>query len=54
MKAIGVKSCVQDSSGNAGNAVAAYCARAGIQCELYGPSTDVLITFCGAGIKSDH
>ena len=27
MKAIGVKSCVQDSSGNAGNAVAAYCAR---------------------------
>lgn len=24
MKAIGVKSCVQDSSGNAGNAVAAY------------------------------
>lgn len=117
MKAIGVKSCVQDSSGNAGNAVAAYCARAGIQCEiyvpegtspkkitmieahgakvhvipgsrdhcadvcrakiaraglyiehttaanfaawdhyceLYGPSTDVLITLCGAGIKSDH
>ena len=23
-------------------------------CELYGPSTDVLITLCGAGIKSDH
>lgn len=37
MKAIGVKSCVQDSSGNAGNAVAAYCARAGIQCEIYVP-----------------
>ncbi len=37
MKAIGVKTCVQDSSGNAGNAVAAYCARAGITCEIYVP-----------------
>ena len=34
MKAIGVKTCVQDSSGNA---VAAYCARAGIACEIYVP-----------------
>ena len=34
MKAIGVKTCVQDSSGNA---VAAYCARAGITCEIYVP-----------------
>lgn len=37
MKSIGVKSCVQDSSGNAGNAVAAYAARAGIQCEIFVP-----------------
>lgn len=37
MKAIGVKRCVQDSSGNAGNAVAAYAARAGIECEIYVP-----------------
>lgn len=37
MKAIGVKECVQDSSGNAGNSVAAYCARAGIKCEIYVP-----------------
>ena len=37
MKAIGVKSCVQDSSGNAGNAVAAYAARAGIKCEIFVP-----------------
>lgn len=37
MKAIGVKSCVQDSSGNAGNAVAAYAARAGIACEIFVP-----------------
>ncbi len=37
MKAIGVQKCVQDSSGNAGNAVAAYCARAGIECEIFVP-----------------
>lgn len=37
MKSIGVAECVQDSSGNAGNAVAAYCARAGIRCEIYVP-----------------
>ncbi len=36
-KAIGVTSVVQDSSGNAGNAVAAYCARAGIACEIFVP-----------------
>lgn len=28
---------MQDSSGNAGNSVAAYCARAGITCEIYVP-----------------
>lgn len=37
MKSIGVKKCVQDSSGNAGVAVAAYCARSGIACEIYVP-----------------
>lgn len=37
MKAIGVKKCLQDSSGNAGHSVAAYCARAGIACEIYVP-----------------
>lgn len=36
-KAIGVDSVIQDSSGNAGNSVAAYCARAGISCEIYVP-----------------
>ena len=36
-KAIGVESVVQDSSGNAGNSVAAYCARARIACEIYVP-----------------
>ena len=37
MKHIGVESVVQDSSGNAGNSIAAYCAKAGIQCEIYVP-----------------
>ena len=36
-KSIGVQQVVQDSSGNAGNAVAAYCARAGIGCEIFVP-----------------
>lgn len=36
-KSIGVEKVVQDSSGNAGNSVAAYCARAGIKCEIFVP-----------------
>ena len=36
-KAIGVDKVVQDSSGNAGNSVAAYCARAGIACQIFVP-----------------
>ncbi len=36
-KSLGVERVVQDSSGNAGNSVAAYCARAGIQCEIFVP-----------------
>ncbi len=36
-KTIGVQKVVQDSSGNAGNAVAAYCAKAGIACEIFVP-----------------
>ena len=34
----GVERVVEDSSGNAGAALAAYCARAGIACELYVPA----------------
>lgn len=37
-KAIGVKKVVQDSSGNAGCAVAAYCAKAGLDCEIFVPA----------------
>lgn len=36
-KKMGVKKVVQDSSGNAGNAVAAYAGRAGIECEIFVP-----------------
>ena len=36
-KSIGVTEVVQDSSGNAGNSVAAYCGRAGIKCEIFVP-----------------
>jgi threonine synthase len=35
---LGVRSVVADSSGNAGTAVAAYTARAGIACDIYVPS----------------
>ncbi|MGD1816955.1 MAG: threonine synthase [Pleomorphochaeta sp.] len=36
-KSIGVKSVVQDSSGNAGNSIAAYSAKANIECEIFVP-----------------
>ena len=36
-KSIGVESVVQDSSGNAGNSVAAYAGRVGIDCEIFVP-----------------
>jgi len=38
LKEIGVGRIVEDSSGNAGAAVAAYAARAGIECEIYVPA----------------
>ena len=38
-KELGVDSVVEDSSGNAGAAIAAYCARAGIRCDIYVPAS---------------
>ncbi|MBN2356797.1 threonine synthase [candidate division KSB1 bacterium] len=38
-KELGIKRVVQDSSGNAGCAIAAYCARAGISCDIYVPQS---------------
>lgn len=36
---LGIRDVVEDSSGNAGAAVAAYCAAAGIACHIYVPET---------------
>ncbi|NPV76132.1 MAG: threonine synthase [Anaerolineae bacterium] len=38
-KELGVRTVVEDSSGNAGCAIAAYCARAGIACHIYVPES---------------
>lgn len=37
LKALGIKEIVEDSSGNAGAAIAAYAAAAGIKCSIYLP-----------------
>lgn len=39
MLAAGIEACLDDSSGNAGASLAAYCARAGIGCRLYTPAS---------------
>ena len=54
-----IDSVVQDSSGNAGNSVAAYTTAANYEAylnffEKYGETRDVRITRGGAGRKSDH
>jgi threonine synthase len=38
VKELGIRQVVQDSSGNAGCAIAAYCGRAGIACDIYVPA----------------
>jgi len=37
LKELGIKKVVEDSSGNAGAAIAAYCAKARIECHIYVP-----------------
>ncbi len=37
VKELGIKEVVEDSSGNTGAAIAAYCARASIGCHIYAP-----------------
>jgi len=39
LRELGIRKVVEDSSGNAGSAIAAYCARAGIECEIYVPQS---------------
>jgi threonine synthase len=53
---LGVKTVVEDSSGNAGCAVAAYCAKAGIACEIFVPADTspgklAQIRFYGASLQ---
>jgi len=38
IRELGITEVVEDSSGNAGSAIAAYCARAGIECHIYVPA----------------
>ncbi len=38
VRALGIEKVVEDSSGNAGSAIAAYCAHAGISCEIFVPA----------------
>jgi threonine synthase len=38
LRSVGVSRVAEDSSGNAGASIAAYCARAGISCEIYVPA----------------
>ena len=56
MKEWGVKKVVEDSSGNAGSAIAAYCAKARIECDIYvphdtSPGKLVQIQAYGAALK---
>jgi threonine synthase len=39
LRELGIRKVVEDSSGNAGSAIAAYCARAGIECEICVPQS---------------
>ena len=40
VKELGIDYAVEDSSGNAGAAVAAYCAKGGIKCSIYVPASN--------------
>jgi threonine synthase len=42
LKELGVMKVVEDSSGNAGCAIAAYCAKGGVKCEIYVPQATSL------------
>jgi threonine synthase len=39
VKELGIKTVVEDSSGNAAASLSAYCARAGIQCKIFVPAS---------------
>ncbi len=39
MRELGIRKVLEDSSGNGGSAIAAYCVKAGIECEIYVPGS---------------
>ena len=56
MKELGIKKIIDDTSGNAGASLAAYSAKAGIECEIYVPETTLegkltQISAYGAALK---
>jgi threonine synthase len=56
VKSLGIGKVVEDSSGNAGSAIAAYCASAGITCDIFVPAHTSpgklnQITLYGANLK---
>jgi len=56
MRELGITRAVEDSSGNAGAAIAAYCAAAEIECEIYIPAgtpaaKSIQIELYGASVK---
>jgi threonine synthase len=56
MRELGITKAIEDSSGNAGAAVAAYCAAAGIECEIFIPAgtptaKSIQIELYGASVK---
>ena len=53
-KELGIKKVVEDSSGNAGSAIAAYCARAGIACEIYVPQATSLAKLVQIQVYGAH
>jgi threonine synthase len=57
LKELDITSVIEDSSGNAGASLAAYCAAAGIKCALYAPvaaPTEKLLQarFYGADVRT--
>ncbi|HEY81917.1 MAG TPA: threonine synthase [Dehalococcoidia bacterium] len=56
IKELGIREVVEDSSGNAGAAISAYCARAGINCHIFVPEDTAAgklaqIQFYGASLN---
>jgi len=59
VKELGIKEVVEDSSGNAGSAISAYCAKAGIDCHIFVPEDTAAgkvaqIQLYGAKLKKVH